>query len=243
MESEHITNEKQPTRGLALPGWLITVLQTILTVGLPLLLVLVTARLLMSNAFLKWEYSRPYFPEDFYGFTNDDRLEYAPPALAYLFNKERVDFLSDQTFPDGTPLYNERELSHMHYVKVVTRGLVRFGFGLIVIYTLSVILLAAQPDTRSALFQALFQGSAFTVILIVAGLIVMAASFNWLFTQFHAIFFQGDSWIFPTSDTLIRLFPERFWIDAFALVFGGALVEALILGVAMRVVQKRQPTP
>ena len=35
------------------------------------------------------------------------------------------------------------------------------------------------------------------------------------FALFHAIFFEGDSWLFYYSDTLIRLFPIRFWQDAF----------------------------
>ncbi len=34
------------------------------------------------------------------------------------------------------------------------------------------------------------------------------------FTLFHQVFFEGDSWLFLYSDTLIRLFPIRFWQDA-----------------------------
>lgn len=232
---------KQPTSGLSLPGWLITISGVVITVGLPVLLILINARLLMSGAFLKWEYNRPWLPDDPYGFTKAERLEYAPPALAYLFNNAGIEFLADQTFPDGAPLYNERELSHMHDVKIVTRGLVRFGFGLLALYAVCVALLVVDPAARPALHRALFRGSVLTVALIVLGLLITATSFYWLFAQFHALFFEGDSWIFPTSDTLIRLFPERFWIDAFALVFGGTLVEALILGGAMRFMRKRHP--
>jgi hypothetical protein len=32
---------------------------------------------------------------------------------------------------------------------------------------------------------------------------------------------------------LIRLFPIEFWTDAFALMFGGALLEAILVGVLM----------
>jgi integral membrane protein (TIGR01906 family) len=39
------------------------------------------------------------------------------------------------------------------------------------------------------------------------------------FEDFHRIFFKGDSWLFSTSDTLIRLFPQQFWFDA-ALAIG-----------------------
>jgi integral membrane protein (TIGR01906 family) len=51
--------------------------------------------------------------------------------------------------------------------------------------------------------------------LIIAILIFVALSFNALFTAFHRVFFEGDSWLFSYSDTLIRLFPIRFWQDVF----------------------------
>jgi integral membrane protein (TIGR01906 family) len=221
------------TREGALPGWARGILQAVIVIALPLLLVLINARLLMSDAYLRWEYNRPSFPPDPYGFTREDRLTYAPPALAYLFNNEGIDFLGSQTFPDGSPLYNARELSHMDDVKAVTRGLTHFGLGLLGVFALCTIVLAAAPGARRSLYRALFQGSVLTVGLIIAGLVAVATAFNWLFTQFHALFFEGDSWLFLTSDTLIRLFPERFWIDAFALLFGAVLVEALILGLLM----------
>ena len=41
------------------------------------------------------------------------------------------------------------------------------------------------------------------------------------------LFFTGNSWLFYYSDTLIRLFPIRFWQDAFLLAavvaLGGGL--------------------
>ncbi len=77
------------------------------------------------------------------------------------------------------------------------------------------------------------RGGVLTIALIAAGLIAVVTSFNWLFTQFHALFFEGDSWIFLYSDTLIRLFPIQFWTTAFVIVFGGALLEAILLSSMM----------
>jgi integral membrane protein (TIGR01906 family) len=121
----------------------------------------------------------------------------------------------------------------MSDVRNVTRGLVRFGFTLMGIWTVFVVLLALDPAARSTLYRALLFGSFLTAALIVLGLVAVATSFNWLFTQFHALFFEGDSWLFRYSDTLIRLYPERFWVDAFALMFGGTLLEAVVLGGVM----------
>lgn len=221
----------QPARGLRLPAGLIGLLHLLIVIAMPLLLVLLNARVLMSDAFIRWEYSQPGFPDDPFGFTQEDRLAYAPSALAYLFNDEDISYLGDQTFPDGTPLYNERELSHMLDVKLVTQDLMRFGYGLLAAVGLSVLLLALSANGRDALRRALLRGGLLTIALIVSGLVAVALAFRWLFTQFHALFFEGDTWLFAYSDTLIRLFPERFWTDAFVLMFAGALLEAILIAV------------
>jgi uncharacterized membrane protein len=42
--------------------------------------------------------------------------------------------------------------------------------------------------------------------------------FGVFFVLFHDVFFQPGTWMFLYSDTLIRLFPERFWRDIFIIV-------------------------
>lgn len=239
MDSEPNITGAPARSGLSLPGWVVAICRVVIVAALPLVLVLLNARILMNDWYLRWEYSRPNFPEDPYGFTQAERLQHGRRALAYLFNNEGIDYLGEQTFSDGSPLYNERELSHMVDVKVVTQQIQFFGYGLLLLYAVCVALLALSPPSRDALWSSLLSGSILTLALIVAGLVVVATSFNWLFTQFHALFFEGDSWLFLTSDTLIRLFPIRFWTDAFALLFGGALVEALVIGVAAWLVGRR----
>jgi integral membrane protein (TIGR01906 family) len=224
------TQIDKKTTGVVLPGWLVAILRVILIAGLPLALTLVTARALMTPLYMQWEYNRPDFPADPFGFTTQDRLLYGPLAQEYLFNDMDTEFLSEQNLSDGTPLYNERELSHMNDVKEVVQKLTRFGLGLVAVVAISIVLLAISERTRPDLYASLRAGSILTVMLIVAGLIAATTAFDWLFTQFHGLFFEGTSWLFPTSDTLIRLFPEQFWIDAFVLVFGSVLVEALIIG-------------
>ena len=218
------TAEEAPVEGFTLPAWLATALKVYIIAALPLVLVLLNARLLMSNVFLRWEYNRPAFPADTYGFTTEDRLTYAPLALNYLFNNQGIDFLGDQTFPDGSPLYTERELSHMADVKDVTAMLTTIGYVLVAVYALAVVLLALRPATHLRLQTGLLQAGIFTIGLLIALIVIVALNFNYFFVQFHAIFFEGDSWLFLYSDTLIRLFPEQFWIDAFVLLFVGVAV-------------------
>jgi integral membrane protein (TIGR01906 family) len=59
-------------------------------------------------------------------------------------------------------------------------------------------------------------------------LTAVLVDFDGLFTAFHHLFFEGDTWLFYYSDSLIRLFPMRFWRDAFILTGGITILLALI---------------
>lgn len=194
-------------------------LRLFLITAFPVLLVLIGVRLVMTPLFLSFEYQRAGFPADFYGFTTEDRLQYAPYALDYLLNGEDIDYLGNLTFPDGTPLYNERELRHMHDVKIVTQA----AFGLALILGAAALAatayLARRRDLRPVLAGSLLAGALLT-LGIIAGIVAIAvANWDFFFSRFHQIFFEGDTWTFAYSDTLIRLFPEQFWFDA-ALAIG-----------------------
>jgi hypothetical protein len=56
----------------------------------------------------------------------------------------------------------------------------------------------------------------------------MLVNFDWFFVQFHEALFTGDTWLFPDSDTLIRLYPDVFWSD-----FGGVLAGLTVLQAAL----------
>jgi integral membrane protein (TIGR01906 family) len=217
-------------------SWLVTFLVPFALIGIGL-------RILLTPLFLQIEYNMPYFPRDEYGFTKEDRLKWAPYALDYLTNNEGISYLSDLEFDDGTPLYNERELSHMDDVKLVTRGALRVWY-----ITLGLLLLlgvwawfgrsasAAQwwPDYRRGLWRGgwLIVGLAVTIgVIVVIGIAVNPNVFWDFFAGFHSLFFEGDSWMFLYSDTLIRLFPIRFWQDAF--LWAAAIALAGGIGLAL----------
>jgi integral membrane protein (TIGR01906 family) len=219
-------------------------LQAALTVMTPVLLCLVSVRLVMTPLFLQVVYHLPDFPDDPYGFSLDDRLTYAPYALTYLFNSADISYLSDLRLPknlcvgipfesDTCSLFNAQELRHMRDVKTVTRHV----FGLMIVT--GVLMAAAvwfkwrNRPYRRILRLGLLNGGIVTIGLI--AVIVFGAVFNWdfFFSSFHSTFFESGTWRFAYSDTLIRLFPERFWFDA-ALSIGGLVVgSAAIIVVVM----------
>jgi integral membrane protein (TIGR01906 family) len=197
----------------------------LVVIALPLLLLLFNSRLVMTPAFLYFEYTRPGFPEDIYGLTTEERLEYAPYALDYLLNSADIRYLGDLRFSDGNPLFNARELTHMRDVKTLTQ--IMYGAALIVALVLVGIAYSLRGSDKFRL--ALQRGALLTLGLIVA--IVLAAVINWdfFFTGFHRLFFEGGTWYFAYSDTLIRLFPEQFWFDAALLIGGLTVAEALAI--------------
>jgi len=211
------------TKLSSLLSYLTTLLAPIFLLGLGL-------RILLTPLYYNIEYRMPYFPPDTYGFTMEDRLHWAPYAVDYLLNNADISYLGDLTFEDGSPLFNERELSHMQDVKVVTKGTLR-------VWYVSVLLLAGlgiwawYGKGRQAYRQGLRRGGWLMIGLVAAIGLFGAIAFWQLFTLFHGLFFEGDSWLFLFSDTLIRLFPIRFWQDAFlwagVIAIGGALGLAL----------------
>ncbi len=197
------------------------------TVGIlmPAVLVLTNVRLLLTHAFVEVEYRTPGFPADAYGFTREDRLHWSLLSLDYLLNDSGIEFLADLHFADGTPIYNERELRHMADVKQVVIGAMRVWIAsLAVVIGLSV--LQWYLGSKRSAIDGLRGGSVLTLIVFALLAIGVAAAFSTVFVEFHHVFFQGNTWLFSYSDTLIRLFPERFWRDAFAFLILASLVEA-----------------
>ncbi|MBI4316636.1 MAG: TIGR01906 family membrane protein [Chloroflexi bacterium] len=221
-----------------MPNWLANTLRIIIAVTLPLVLVVTNVRLMLTPLYINWEYNLKDFPPDMYGFTKEDRLKYAAIALDYLNNSAGIEYLGNLTIPDnqianadsGNRMYNDRELKHMVDVKKVVQAVTMAWMISGVLLVGSVLALASGPDTRPLLRGALLIGAGITVGLLVALVTTLSLSFDTFFVQFHRVFFEGDSWLFRWTDTLIRLFPVKFWSDIFMVVGGGALLEGLAVG-------------
>ena len=210
-----------------------TILSYLVSFLVPIALIGTALRIMLSPVFINIEYRMPYFPPDVYGFTQQDRLQWAPFALKYLVNSSDVSYLGDLKFENGDPLYNQRELSHMADVKNVVRGALNAWVISLAILTLLAIFAYLgkwMPDYINGLRRGgiWMIGLAVALGLIVGvGIVVDPNVFEQFFIFFHSIFFKGDSWLFEFSDTLIRLFPIRFWEDAFLwaaiLALGGGI--------------------
>lgn len=218
---------------LSILSWFVAILVPIALIGLGM-------RALLTPTFLQIEYNMPYFPPDKYGFTKEDRLKWAPYALEYLVNNADISYLGDLTFEDGSPLYGERELSHMDDVKRVTKGALNVWY-----ISLALLIMLGAWSWREGWMQAYRQGlmrggwlmvglAAAVGLIVVIGIAINPNVFWNFFAGFHSLFFEGDSWLFLYSDTLIRLFPLRFWQDAFLYAAVIALGGGFALGLGLR---------
>lgn len=196
--------------------------------SIPILVSGLSLLILLSPAFINLEYRRPGFPEDSYGFTLEERLEFGNQTRRYLISGMTLSDLKELEFAEGGPIYIDRELSHLEDVKVVLQGVFKVLSGAAGVFFAGAIL-AYTTAGRDAFARAISLGGRITTGLLLLLLIFTLASFQALFTNFHRIFFEGDSWLFYYSDTLIRLFPIRFWQDIF-LAFG---LITLIAGITL----------
>lgn len=228
------------------------VLSWVITLLVPIVLVLTAVRLLMTPLYVDIEYNTPAFPEDRYGFTKQDRLYYSKIAIDYLLNDEDISFLGDLRFPEGQQVpaescrfmddcslvYNDRELQHMEDVKNVVKAALWVLYGSLIVLVLLAIWAWLGNWVRDYR-RGLSRGGWLTVILIGMTVVFVLIAFGILFVAFHQVFFESGTWRFFFSDTLIRLFPERFWRDTFlwiGLLAGGA---GLALGFFLR--ERRRP--
>jgi integral membrane protein (TIGR01906 family) len=214
------------------------ILSWLVTLILPVALALLGVRLVLMPWYVELEYRTPGFPDDSYGFTLQERLQYARIALDYLMNDADITFLGDLRFPAGekapdlscqfmddcTHLYNDRELGHMVDVKIA------IYWVQVVLYSSLGLILAAglwawYGKWWREFSQGMRRGGLLTLILIGIILLFVLAAFGVFFIFFHEMFFAAGTWTFYYSDTLIRLFPERFWRDTFLVV--GALTAGL----------------
>jgi integral membrane protein (TIGR01906 family) len=228
-----------------MPAWLILLCRIILTVLMPVVLTLTNVRLLLTHAFPEIEYSLPGFPADSFGFTKQDRLKWSKLSIDYLLNGSGIEFLQQLRFPPGVTapkescpgyldgdcnrFYNDRELKHMSDVKVVTRSALNIWAVGGIVWLLAAGVLYFFRE-KAALRAGLLGGAGVTLVILIGIVTYLLLNFNTFFVQFHEILFTGNSWTFLYSDSLIRLFPERFWEDAFTFVGGGAVIEALLIG-------------
>lgn len=182
--------------------------------------------------FPNYEYAKASFPEDAYGFTQEERLDLALVAVEYLEASESAEesiyLLEQQTFPDSDePLYTESEIDHMVDVKVLS-DLFRIA-GWVMSLGIALGLAWMFVQGRQQFFRTLRGMGGFTLFLLTAIGAYLVIRWETFFVQFHELLFADGTWSFPLSSSLIRLFPDKLWFDCGVIIVGGTFGIGLLL--------------
>ncbi|WP_426766391.1 TIGR01906 family membrane protein [Pseudarthrobacter sp. 1G09] len=202
------------------------VMQVLLAIFFPVVLLVLAVRAVTSPLFLWIEYNRPGFPGDGYGFSTDDRMTYGSYAVDYLSNWAGPRYLGDLVHRSGDKLFKDGEVSHMADVKTVI--LSTFGAGTLLLILGVIAVLYLRKRSTGGVRRGLFAGSIVTLVLILGLGTLAFLGWQQFFTEFHRIFFADGSWTFSLDDTLIRLFPGQFWMDAGIVIGGLVLLVSLV---------------
>ena len=225
-----------------MPSLTTKILRVFLILLLPIVIITAAVSRLVTDQYLSFEYSKASFPPDSFGFTKQQRFILASTNIHYVRAHLPSDELSKHTVND-VPVYTSREVSHMADVRAVFQSLFQVLRGALVLLV-SIGLILWQKKERLVLSYALQWGGLLTCGVIL--LIAVLASFAWQswFSAFHFFFFEPGSWLFSYSDTLIRLFPVKFWFDATLTIsllgFVGGLLMVLI-GRQCRIAVEKPP--
>lgn len=217
-------------------------MSVVLQILVPVMLVLTSVELILATAktWTRIEYNLPGFPPDPYGFSTDDRLFWSAKDIDFLNGNFDLSYFDELKLADGSPMHNARELRHMDDVNRLVKSVRQYWLAgwVGVLIVLLVLWRMAGP---AALGNTLLRSVRLTLIGMAAIGALLLFGFSLLFVGFHRIFFEGTTWIFPLSDTFIRLYPERFWRDTFVLIVLITLVEGGVVALFGRLIRRKAP--
>jgi integral membrane protein (TIGR01906 family) len=204
-------------------------LVVVIAVTVPPALVVNALRVLATETFTRWEIDR--LEPDRYGLTQRQREKLALLGLeAIRPGSEGIDLLERARLPDGSEAFDDRELSHMDDVREVFGAALRGQLALLIV-VVALALALVRTRLRTAVPLGLLCGALATLAIAVLAVPVILLGFDSFFVRFHELFFEGDSWRFADSDTLIRVYPESFWVDVSRIAAALTVAQAVLVAV------------
>jgi len=219
----------------------LTALTLAIAVAVPVILVANGLRLVTHDRYVRAVYDYGGVPRDDLGLTKSQRTALAATGLHSIQpdEKDGLDLLRRARLPDGAPAFTPQEIRHMRDVRTLLGRL----FTVQVVAGLAILALAVglafRPTRRRLVPRALRIGALVTLGL--AGLVGVLSIVYWpaFSTPFHLVFFGESSWRFDDTDTLRRLYPDRFWIDTAVVLGVLAVVQATALWFVARAWERR----
>ena len=214
---------------------LATPLQIVLALSIATLLIASPLYVIVNPAYPGLQYRQANFPESI-RFTPAERTRLAETIWRYARGDISLEEMASMQTDSGQAALLPSETQHLVDVKrVVQAFFMAHGIALLV----AVIAIALIRNDTARLVRALYTGTAVAVGLLAVIGVSALINFDVFFTLFHSVFFESGTWTFAYEDTLIQLYPLKFWTNALLhyVVLIGALSAAEI-GIAQVLVRR-----
>ncbi|WP_457601320.1 TIGR01906 family membrane protein [Hydrogenivirga sp.] len=200
-----------------LASLIVVLLSPIVFIGIP-------TRLAFNEWFIEWEYAKADFPKDRYGMEDKERKRLAKLGLRAVLSDEGMEEFKRARLPDGRIAFNHREVKHMGDVK----NFLSLFFPLLYLSLfLSFLALLYLRDFK-LIGRTLVASSVFSLSLTTAVAVLSVTNYELAFELFHNYVFDPYSWRFRYTDTLLRIYPMKFWYDGTLFVMGSAAALCLL---------------
>jgi integral membrane protein (TIGR01906 family) len=196
------------------------VLSVAVTLAVPAILTVNGIRLVTNERYVEAVYDHGGVPDDRYGLGSAARERLALVGLESIQpSSEGIALLRQARLPDGEAAFNARELRHMEDVRTAVARAYRFQLVAVVVLAVLTVLFALLGSMRALIPVAIARGAVLTLVVAAVVGVLAATSYTSFEEPFHWLFFEGETWRFEETDTLRRLYPDRFWLDT-AVVIG-----------------------
>jgi integral membrane protein (TIGR01906 family) len=211
------------------------------TLAVPVILAVTGIRIVTHDRYVEAVYDHGGIPADRYGMPDAERTRLALTGLRSILpsTNDGIDLLRTARLHDGSPAFDGRELRHMADVRTLVSRAYDLQLVLLIAIGVLALLLGLRRATRTVVPTALARGAVLTVAVALTVAVVAAIRYDVFETAFHGLFFDPGSWRFAETETLRRLYPDRFWLDTAVSVGALAVAQAIALFLLARVWARR----
>jgi integral membrane protein (TIGR01906 family) len=124
--------------------------------------------------------------------------------------------------------YSAVELAHMTDVQTLFQAVYAAALASSCILAIALIFLARR-DRNHALAAVRTGSIADLVLVTVLGTAVLTVGFDRVFVTFHELVFTNSFWLLPEDSSLIRLFPENYFMSYFVIALAASVLLAVFL--------------
>lgn len=183
------------------------VLFTFAVIITPFWILGISTKIAFSEWFIDYEYSKLNFPDDRWGLSDEVRKKLAKLGLKAVLTEEGLKEFKEARFPNGKKAFREKEVKHM---EDVNRFLSKFFIATYILATVWLFILILQ---KKQIWKLLIYSSIYTFLFFAIVSLIVFVSYEKAFEVFHNFFFGKTSWRFSKYDTLLRIYPMKFWFD------------------------------